>query len=249
MNRISRVRDCKAPLDAAWKTRLAVLTLMTFTQPACLLPIPLAVYPEIKPGSATTLEVCDQFGKLITTEGMLIINRDYRIGKIPGAPSNAIVHIRDGKATIPAEFAISSTWSIVGIMPTLFGLMPFAMPITDSHAGTPTVIVLVPGSDAVVRYWLETEEHNPMRVHLSSDPANHAESWQTVHRGLRRRFEHSKPETKLDLRFDHYHYWKARNFIEAELARLGAEPGVAESASAKSQATGATARNSTQPQD
>jgi hypothetical protein len=249
MIRRSQVRYSDTSPNSAWKIRLAVLALMTLTQSACLLPIPLAIYPEIKPGSAATIEVCDQFGKPNKTEGLLIIYRDYLVGGITGAPSNSIIHIRNGKATIPIELAISSTGCIVGITPSLYGLIPFGFPITDSHTGKPTVIVLVPGSNAVVRYWLETEEHNPMRVHLSSDPAKQAESWQTVHLSLRRRFEHSKPDTKLDLRFDHYHYWKARNFIEAELARLRAESGAAESAIPTTQPTGAPARDLAHRQD
>ena len=222
---------------------------MSLTQSACLLPIPLAIYPEIRPGSATTVEVCDEYDKPITTTGLLIINRDYRVDKIPGAPSNSIAHIRNGKAAISAEMAISSTWSIVGIMPSILGLIPFAMPITDSHAGTSTAIVLVPGSNAVVRYWLETEEHNPMRIRLTRNPATQAESWQEILASLRGRYDKPKPGKQLDLRFDHYHYWKARNFIEAELARLRAEPGTADSATPTTRPTGVAVRNLAQRQD
>ncbi|OWY69599.1 hypothetical protein B7486_19780 [cyanobacterium TDX16] len=247
MIRRSQVRYSETPPDAAWKIRLAVLALMTLTQSACLLPIPLAIYPEIKPGSATTIEVCDQFGKPIKTEGLLIIYRDYLVGGITGAPSNSIIHIRNGKATIPIELAISSTGCIVGITPSLYGLIPFGFPITDSHTGKPTVIVLVPGSNAVVRYWLETEEHNPMRIRLVTNPATQADSWREILASLRGRYDKPGPGKQLDLRFDHYHYWKARNFIEAELDRLGAEPGVAESASAKTEPSSAPARNSTRP--
>ncbi len=269
MNRISRVRDCKAPYDATWRNRaglrpilwlrlrsigiargaipIALIGLLTLTQSACLLPAPLAIFPQIKPGSGATVEICDQSGKPVHTEGLLIINRDYRIDKIPGAPSNAIAPIRDGKATIPMELAISSTWGAVGVMPSVLGLVPFAWPITDHYAGTPTVIILVPGSNAVVRYWLETEERNPMRIRLVTNPATQADSWREILASLRGRYDKPSPGKQLDLRFDHYHYWKARNFIEAELARLGADPGVAESASAKTEPSSAPARNSTRP--
>jgi hypothetical protein len=229
--------------------RLMILAAIVSTQSACLLPIPLAIYPEVKPGSGTTVEILDEYGKRITTEGLLIINRDYRVDKIPGAPSNSIVHIRNGKATIPAEFAISSTWSIVGIMPSILGLVPFAMPITDSHAGTPTAIVLVPGSNAVVRYWLETEEHNPVRIRLTRNSATQAESWREILASLRGRYDKPKPGRQLDLRFDHHHYWKARNFIEVELARLRAESGAAESTTPATQPTGAPARDLAHRQD
>lgn len=94
------------------------------------------------------------------------------------------------------------------------------MPITDRHAGTPTAVILVPGSNAVVRYWLETEERNPMRIQLVTNPATQADSWREVLASLRGRYDKPRPGMQLDLRFDHYHYWKARNFIEAELARL-----------------------------
>lgn len=201
-----------------------MLATIALTQSACLLPVPLAIYPEIKPGSGAIVETLDEHGHPITTEGLLIINRDYRVDKIPGAPSNSVLHIRDGKATIPAELAISSTWSIVGVIPNVMGLLPFVLPITDHHAGTPTAIVLVPGSNAVVRYWLETEEHNPMRIRLTRNPATQAESWREILASLRGRFDKPKPGKQLDLRFEHYHYWKIRHFIEAELARVHDEP-------------------------
>lgn len=226
MNRISQVRDCKAPHDAAWIIHLAVLALITFTQPACLLPIPLAIYPEIEPGSGSIIEIYDRSGRPIRTNGLLIIHRKYSLVGLEGAPSNTLIPIRRGKAMVPVEVAIGSIGFLVGVHPcnSPFLWVPFALPVLESGAGTPTAIILVPGFNVEVRSWGTPEDNKPSRIVLFTKPAKQSMSWNKVYHSLRRRFEKQKPQSIWDLRFDHYHYWKARNFIEAELRRMNTLP-------------------------
>jgi hypothetical protein len=223
MNRMSLVRDCKALHDAAWKTRLAVLALITFTQPACLFPIPLAIYPEIEPGSGVTIELCDHAGNPLSADGLMIIHRRFDVGPIQGAPSNSVVEIRDGKSKVPVEVTIGTAWMYVGINPSYA-----AFPTIGVNSGAitgvswPTAIILVPGYNAeyCFDFTLRKERRESIRARLLTLPATQAAGWQKILDSLRRRLEKRKYHTSYDLRFDHYHYWKARNFIEAELRRM-----------------------------
>lgn len=227
MIRRRQVRNCETPPRAASNIRLAVLALITFTQPACLLPVPLAVYPEIEPGSGSTMEIYDPLGNPITSDGLIIINRNYDLyWPLKGAPSNSLIQIEEGKAVVPVEVAISLAGMSVGATPvfSIFFWIPLAMPFSDSGVGSPNAIILVPGYDVEVRQWLDINVETPSKIYLRSQPERHAASWQKIRDCLRKRFENGNPNPRFDLRFDHYHYWKARNFIEAELRRMNTMP-------------------------
>jgi len=129
--------------------RVAMIGALTLSCTACVIPLPLAIYPTKCAASGNILAFHDETGKLIEKDGLLLIQRSYSYGwpDCLNKTFDSLVEIERGKARIPTQTKVVSLWALPNLL--AYFLLPSFLELPEDDI---KFVPLISGVDFRLHY-------------------------------------------------------------------------------------------------